>query len=180
MNRNAVFTLISIWAFLLSPALLNADGKVIRPRDYHGSLEERAQEAIIVFQPGSDGVSAVEDLILKISVTGNTDHFAWVVPFPAVPETAQESSKIFNELFAYCELRSARPLNLPAAQSPRRPESRRKAGPVLKSQVVGSFQVTPSANKSPARSISGLPRMAINGSTGPKRCSIFIAARITS
>jgi hypothetical protein len=122
---------------------LLADGKVIRPRDYHGSLEERSQEAIILFQPGSASISAVEDLIIKISVTGNTDQFAWVVPFPAVPETFDESHKLFDELFKYCEQRSARPLAAEAKDAAAAP----KAAParpveILKSQVVGSFQVT--------------------------------------
>jgi hypothetical protein len=128
---------------VLSPGVLHADGKVVRPRDYHGSLEESAQEAIIVFQPGREGVSAVEDLILKISVTGNTDHFAWIVPFPAVPETAQESSKLFDELFSYCETRSARPLNFTGSDKAATPATAEpKPVEVLKSQVVGNFQVT--------------------------------------
>jgi hypothetical protein len=128
---------------LLSPALLRADGKVIRPRDYHGSLEESAQEAIILFQPGSEGVSAVEDLILKISVTGNTNHFAWIVPFPNVPETFDESHKLFDELFKYCELRSAPPRTPSASEkSASSPKSEAKPVQVLKSQIVGSFQVT--------------------------------------
>lgn len=143
MPRHAAFALVFAWALLLSLAPLRADGKVIRPRDYHGSLEERAQEAIIVFQPGFEGVSAVEDLILKISVTGNTNHFAWIVPLPNVPETFEEPSKLFDELFAYCELRSARPLKFTpeaAASAPKAPAE--KPVQVLKSQVVGSFQVT--------------------------------------
>jgi len=143
MNRKTIFTLFFAWSLLLSPTFLLADGKVIRPRDYQGSLEESAQEAIIVFQPGSEGISAVEDLILKISVTGNTDHFAWIVPFPTVPETSQESSKLFDELFAYCELRSARPLNFTGSDKSATPaKAEAKPVEVLKSQVVGSFQVT--------------------------------------
>lgn len=143
MRRNAALALVVAWALLLSPALLRADGKVVRPRDYHGSLEESAQEAIILFQPGSQGVSAVEDLILKISVMGNTNHFAWIVPFPTVPETFDESPKLFDELFAYCEQRSARPLNFSAKDAAATPaKSEAKPVEVLRSQVVGSFQVT--------------------------------------
>lgn len=138
-----IVSIVVVACLLLSQQSLRADGKVIRPRDYHGSLEESAQEAIIVFQPGSDGVSAVEDLILKISVTGNTDHFAWIVPFPTVPETSEESPKLFDELFAYCERRSARPLNFTGSEkSAVTPKAEAKPVQVLKSQVVGSFQVT--------------------------------------
>jgi hypothetical protein len=139
-----VSPLIYLVALLLSNfSALHADGKVIRPRDYHGSLEERSQEAIILFQPGSASISAVEDLILRISVTGNTNHFAWVVPFPTVPETFDESHKLFDELFKYCELRSARPVASAAKDAPVTP-SKAEAKPVevLKSQIVGSFQVT--------------------------------------
>ena len=42
-----------------------ADGKVMPQRNDKGSLEEKAQEAIIMFTPGSDGKGAVEDLIIK-------------------------------------------------------------------------------------------------------------------
>lgn len=141
--RQLLFPLLFVSSLLLSHRSLHADGKVIRPRDYQGSLEERAQEAIILFQPGSASTSAVEDLIIKISVTGNTNHFAWVVPFPTVPETFDESPKLFDELFNYCELRSARPspsASKDAAATPSKGET--KPVEVLKSQVVGSFQVT--------------------------------------
>jgi len=134
--------LLVLICLLISPAFLRADGKVVRPRDYHGSLEESAQEAIILFQQGSEGVSAVEDLILKISVMGNTNHFAWIVPFPTVPETFDESPKLFDELFEYCEQRSARPLAFSgkdAAVTPKTADA--KPVEVLRSQVVGSFQV---------------------------------------
>lgn len=50
-----------------------ADGKLVRRREYKGSLEEKAQEAIIVFKEGDGEHSAVEDLILKISVVGNAE-----------------------------------------------------------------------------------------------------------
>lgn len=135
--------LIYLAVSLFSPAPLHADGKVIRPRDYHGSLEERSQEAIILFEPGSATTSAVEDLILRISVTGNTNHFAWIVPFPTVPETFDESPKLFDELFKYCEQRSAQPQILSAPEKPAAShKGEAKPVEVLKSQIVGSFQVT--------------------------------------
>lgn len=143
MNR-AVVTLTFVLATWLSIApSLRADGKVVRHRDYHGSLEESAQEAIILFEPGSEGVSAVEDLILKISVTGNTNQFAWIVPFPNVPETSEESPKLFDELFRYCEERSSYPRAHAAGEKSATPSKGEvKPVEVLRSQVVGSFQVT--------------------------------------
>jgi hypothetical protein len=83
------------------------DGDVVPPRDYEGSLEERAQEAIIVFHGSDEPGGSIEDLILKISVAGEVDHFAWVVPFPPVPEAFPEESELFAELFAYVERRPA-------------------------------------------------------------------------
>jgi hypothetical protein len=34
----------------LRPATTWADGKLVKPRNYQGSLEEKAQEAIIIFE----------------------------------------------------------------------------------------------------------------------------------
>jgi len=82
-----------------------ADGKLFAPRDYRGSLEEQSQEAIIVFSQGDKNASAVEDLILKIRVVGPVEQFAWVVPLPNQPVTAQEDNKLFEELFRYVEAR---------------------------------------------------------------------------
>ncbi len=141
MNK-LIFPLLVLSSLLLSQHSLFADGKVIRPRDYHGSLEESAQEAIILFERGDENTSAVEDLILKISVTGNTNHFAWVVPFPNVPETSEESGQLFTELFKYCEQRSARPLRSTMKSAGEASKSEAKPVEVLRSQVVGSFQVT--------------------------------------
>jgi hypothetical protein len=81
------------------------DGKIVRPRNYQGSLEEKAQEAIIVFHEGEQPGEAVEDLILKITVAGEVDNFAWVVPLPNEPETKQEVAALFKELFDYVEAR---------------------------------------------------------------------------
>ena len=80
-------------------------------------------------------------MILKISVTGNTNHFAWVVPFPSVPKTSEESSKLFDELFKYCERRSAQPPKS-ETKSAVTPKAADKSVEVLRSEVVGSFQVT--------------------------------------
>ncbi|MGI9243256.1 MAG: hypothetical protein ACR2RV_20830, partial [Verrucomicrobiales bacterium] len=90
-------------SLLLLQAPAFADGIVRPPRAYEGSLEEKSQEAIIVFQPGTAERSAVEDLILKIHVTGKADEFAWVVPFPSPPKTREEDAALFKECFDYVE-----------------------------------------------------------------------------
>ena len=87
---------------------VSGDGKVIRPRNYKGSLEEKAQEAIIIFNGSEKPEQATEDLILKIQVEGEAASFAWVIPFPNEPEVKKEDPKLFSELFAYVESRTAR------------------------------------------------------------------------
>jgi hypothetical protein len=54
-----------------STTAMTPDGKVVPPRNYKGSLEEKAQEAIIVFHSSNERGSAVEDLVSKISVPGS-------------------------------------------------------------------------------------------------------------
>ncbi len=81
--------------------LAPADGKVVPPRDYKGSLEEKAQEAIIIFHGSEKPGDAVEDLILKITVQGETKSFAWVVPFPNEPQVQKADAKLFEELYDY-------------------------------------------------------------------------------
>lgn len=98
-----VLGLLSVCGWLEKQAA--ADGKLFAPRDYRGSLEEQSQEAIIVFSQGDKNTSAVEDLILKIRVVGPVEQFAWVVPLPNQPVTAQEDNKLFEELFRYVEAR---------------------------------------------------------------------------
>ena len=82
-----------------------ADGLVFRPIDYEGSLNERSQEAIIVFHKGDKAGEARQDLILKISVKGDVDQFGWVVPLPSAPETGKEDAKLFEELHKYVQAR---------------------------------------------------------------------------
>ena len=123
-----------------------ADGKVMPPRDYKGSLEERAQEAIIVFTPGTAEKSAVEDLIIKIQVVGKVDEFAWVVPLPNEPETREEDAVLFKECFDYVEShlrrrpsKGAKSKNTPLAAN--RAADTKKAVEVLSREVVGSYDV---------------------------------------
>src|SRR5262245_27878118 len=87
-RRDVLETLMLRTAFVAAFLLAFAssalgDGKLVRPREYEGSLEETSQEAIIVFQGGDDARSAREYLILKVSVKGGAlAEFAWVIPFP--------------------------------------------------------------------------------------------------
>ena len=73
-----------------------ADGMVFRPIAYKGSLNERSQEAIIIFHPGDRAGEATQDLILKISVQGGVDQFGWVVPLPSAPQTGKYDARLFE------------------------------------------------------------------------------------
>ncbi len=84
-----------------------ADGEIVPPRDYKGSLEERAQEAIIIFEGSEAPGEATEDVILRIQVVGHVEKFAWIIPFPGEPTIAKEEPKLFAELFDYVEARRA-------------------------------------------------------------------------
>jgi hypothetical protein len=97
---------------LASGASLWGDGKAIGPakylgRPYQGSIEERAQEAILIFHDSEKPGDAKEDLILRVSVEGEVSHFAWVIPFPAEPEVARENVKLFADLYDYVQARLA-------------------------------------------------------------------------
>ncbi len=121
-----------------------ADGKVMPPRKYTGSLEERAQEAIIIFHGSKKSDGAVEDLILKISVAGNVDNFAWIIPFPNQPEVEQEDVRLFKEVFDYVEAR--RSYRSRDGKSDAVGATKNAAAPaadveVLSREVVGSFDV---------------------------------------
>ena len=83
----------------------SADGLVFRPIAYKGSLNERSQEAIIIFHQGDKPGEATQDLILKISVQGGVDKFGWVVPLPSVPRTGKEDARLFEELHKYVQAR---------------------------------------------------------------------------
>ncbi len=136
--------------FLIAAAVLAfttcawADGLVIPPRDYEGSLEEKAQEAIIVFKSGTAEKSAVQDLILKIHVAGKTDEFAWVVPLPSKPKTSKEDSKLFKEAFEYVEARRLSSRRKPKAGlgvgSKATPEEEADVK-VISREIVGSYDV---------------------------------------
>ena len=100
--------LCGLTGLVRAPGTAWADGKIVPPRDYQGSLEESAQEAIIIFQGSDTQGKAAEDLILKIKVHGSAKGFAWIIPFPAEPKIAKEDPKLFRELFRYVEARTRR------------------------------------------------------------------------
>lgn len=125
--------------------LANADGKVVPLRNYKGSLEERAQEAIIIFNSSRVPGEATEDLILKIRVEGDAEEFAWIVPFPTAPDTQPEDPKLFSELFRYCQLRQ-RPSRSPKSDGANSAEAKPKSAAdrvhVISQKVAGKFLVT--------------------------------------
>jgi len=143
LNRGSLLRtlLIAHFAFLSAPPL-HADGKVFPPRNYKGSLEEQAQEAIIIFQGSETPGESTEDLILKITVRGEVENFAWVVPFPAEPKIEKEDAVLFKEIFDYIEARTYRPKGkFDGAKSVAKDEPRKNGVEVLSRQIVGSYDV---------------------------------------
>lgn len=126
----------------LQPSQAVADGLVKGPKKYEGSIAESAQEAIIIVTDRPEDGLATEDLILKISVKGETDRFAWVIPLPNAPVTQKADAQLFKELFNYVEHR---------LDSQRKTKSKflggmggfggEKGVDVLSRQIVGSFDV---------------------------------------
>lgn len=98
-------TVLVATASICQSSQVAADGMVKGPAQYEDSLEERSQEAVIIVTNAREGGPATEDLILRISVVGAVDHFAWVIPFPNQPTTTKADSKLFKELFDYVEFR---------------------------------------------------------------------------
>lgn len=122
-----------------------ADGKVVAPRNYKGSLEESSQEAIIIFHSGTSERSAKQDMILKIEVAGDAENFAWVVPFPSAPKVSKEDPKLFKEIFDYVQSRKQRyktdggaKTESQAANDAEPTDSKVK---VISRQIVGEFEV---------------------------------------
>ena len=124
----------------LVAAFAGADGKVVPPRDYKGSLEERAQEAVIVFQGSEELGGALEDLVLKITVAGAAKDFAWVVPFPSEPKIRKADAKIFKELFDYVQARGSRKRKGKLGTGAEA-EGPKQSVEVLQRRIVGSYDV---------------------------------------
>jgi len=133
------------------PAAALADGKIVPPavyeeKPYAGSLEERAQEAILIFQRGDEQRGARQDMILKIRVDGEVDHFAWIIPLPSPPKTGKEDAKVFEELHRYVQARlaagGARPAaKLEGADGATKDAAAPQAVEVISREVVGSYDV---------------------------------------
>lgn len=128
---------------LVVPQLAVGDGKVVPPRNYSGSLEEKAQEAIIIFHASDEPDGATEDLILKIQVAGEAASFAWIVPFPSKPTVKEESDKLFQECFRYVEARRSRGNDSKNEGSKDEAKPQAAAGKVkvLSREIVGKFDV---------------------------------------
>jgi len=123
----------------------SADG-VVRPlRQYAGSLEELAQEAVIIFHDSDLPGGATEDLILKISVqsSGEVGNFGWVVPFPRQPVVEKEDARLFKELYDYVEARTRRRPRNGGRGDFEAKEAVPSAGgvDVLSRKIVGSYDV---------------------------------------
>jgi hypothetical protein len=126
---------------------------VVPPKDYKGSLEERGQEALIVFHAGDETKPATEDLILKIRVEGDASSFAWVVALPNEPTTAPEDGKLFEELHRYVQQQKQRAQWAKASEGlagPAAPAAK-SAEPVevISRKDVGSYDVAIVREKEP-------------------------------
>lgn len=134
---------LPIFCWFTLASILFADGLVRKPRDYKGSLEERGQEAIIVFQGAEEGGQAIEDLILKIRVEGEARTFAWIVPFPSEPKISKEDPKLFQELFAFVQARQQPKKGSAGTKSTFGPAAAAGGATVevISRQVVGDFEI---------------------------------------
>jgi hypothetical protein len=131
-------------AVLLLAPVAHGDGKLFRPANYQGSLEETSQEAVIIFNSSETAGEATEDLILKITVAGEIDEFGWVVPLPNEPtKTAREDPKLFKELFDYVEARRQRSYKSEGAKSAtdNKSASAKPSVKVLSRKIVGNYDV---------------------------------------
>ena len=105
--RLCVVALAMMAAMILpGPAPLWADGKIMPPAKYKGSLEELAQEAIIIFNSSPPHGEATEELILRIRVEGEASEFAWIIPFPSQPTVKKADNELFKELYDYVAYRN--------------------------------------------------------------------------
>jgi len=128
-----------VWALVACVGPVLGDGKMIPPRNYTGSLEERAQEAIIIFHGGEAAGQATEEIILKVSVQGDLSEFAWVVPFPNPPEIEREDAKLFRELFDYARAGRRRPMKKPGTKADSDQAVPSKGVEVISRKTVGNY-----------------------------------------
>jgi hypothetical protein len=87
-----IFSLVLMAAILL-PTIGLADGGIAPwPGRY---VYESDQKAAIVYKDG------VEDLFISVTVKGNSEQFAWLVPTPSKPEVSEGPDNLFSELSEY-------------------------------------------------------------------------------
>ena len=138
---SSVFLVSFLWTYVAY-----GDGKVIRPIRYMGVLEEEAQDAIIVFRPGTAEKKSQQDLVLQIRVRGDIKQFAWVVPLPEAPKTSKEDANLFKELKRYVRARLRSRIRKPTARSsPNKTAAaskKDKGVEVISREVVGSYEVS--------------------------------------
>ncbi|MFT5123115.1 MAG: hypothetical protein ACI9TH_003139 [Kiritimatiellia bacterium] len=131
---------------LAGTSFLYADGLVVPPVNYTGSLNEKAQEAILIFFSGTEKEPSLQDLILKITVEGEARNFGWLVPLPAEPRSGKEDAALFHELHQYVQSRT-RPPSKPKkntfgdAASGAVKAAVTPAVEVLERKVVGSYDL---------------------------------------
>jgi len=147
-TRAALPALVAATVVCCLPSRLLADGMAVGPAHfkgvpYKGSVEERSQEAIVIFHGGQKAGEATEDLILRISVVGEVENFAWVIPFPNQPKVKKEDPRLFKELYRYVQARQIRPAAKPQKEPAERLAEPDTAEPppveVLSRKIVGSF-----------------------------------------
>ncbi|MBI4229346.1 MAG: DUF2330 domain-containing protein [Planctomycetes bacterium] len=120
---------------------------ICAPRDYKGSHEETAQEAIVFWQEGR------EDLVLKVDYRLTPAQgealpasLAWVIPVPAVPDRYEEEDPdIFVDMFEAWEKQTNPPL--PVASESEQVPSFGDEEPVgidlLPKATVGAYEIQP-------------------------------------
>jgi hypothetical protein len=142
--------LAALGAALSLPPSAAPDGMTVAPAappgQYAGSVEERAQEAVIVFHGSETAGGATEDLLLKISVQGDAKAFGWIVPLPAEPTMGKEDAALFRELHDYVEERlyaNRVRAEVPggAAPVPAAPAGEKAPVEVLARKVVGVYDI---------------------------------------
>ena len=137
-----VAAILFLFTLGLSGSILLGDGKVVLPRDYRGSLEEVAQEAIIIFlQDDSGESSSIEHLILKIRVEGDADNFGWVIPFPNEPDVKKEDAELFKDCFDYVQARNRDTRKSGSVKSADANAAAKPAVDVLSRKIVGDFDI---------------------------------------
>ncbi len=151
-TRRTRLGLVAVLVAGLGAPRARGDGMLVPPKDYKGSLEERAQEALILFHAGDEKRPATEDLILKIRVEGDAASFAWVVALPDEPTTAPEDGKLFEELHRYVQAQLARAKadrSVKSTETKSAPAPAGAAVEVISRKDVGSYDVAVVREKEP-------------------------------